>query len=192
VTSNYVGASAEVVETTVTSILERQINGIEGIKYMTSSSSNDGTSTIRVTFDASRDKDIAAIDIQNRISLAEPQLPQAVKQRGVTVNKQSNKILLGMGLYSENKEFNNVFLSNYADLYIADAMKRIKGVSEAGIFSERRYAMRLWLDPNKLATRNLNTDNVVDALNEQNLQVGVGQIGQQLAPEGQMYQDVSN
>lgn len=180
------------VETTVTSILERQINGIEGIKYMTSSSSNDGTSTIRVTFDASRDKDIAAIDIQNRISLAEPQLPEAVKQRGVTVNKQSNKILLSMGLYSENKEFNNVFLSNYADLYIADAMKRIKGVSEARIFGERRYAIRLWLDPNKLATRNLNTDDVVDALNEQNLQVGVGQIGQQPAPEGQMYQDVSN
>jgi multidrug efflux pump subunit AcrB len=188
VTSNYVGASAEVVESTVTSILERQINGIEGIKYMTSSSSNDGTSTITVTFDASRDKDIAAIDVQNRISLAEPQLPDAVKQTGVTVNKQSNNILLAMGLYSENKEFNNVLLSNYADLYIADAMKRIKGVSEARIFGERRYAMRLWLDPNKLATRNLSTDDVVDALNEQNLQVGVGQIGQQPAPEGQMYQ----
>jgi hydrophobe/amphiphile efflux-1 (HAE1) family protein len=188
VTSNYVGASAEVVESTVTSILERQINGIEGIKYMTSSSSNDGTSTITVTFDASRDKDIAAIDVQNRISLAEPQLPDAVKQTGVTVNKQSNNILLAMGLYSENKEFNNVLLSNYADVYIADAMKRIKGVSEARIFGERRYAMRLWLDPNKLATRNLSTDDVVDALNEQNLQVGVGQIGQQPAPEGQMYQ----
>jgi hydrophobe/amphiphile efflux-1 (HAE1) family protein len=188
ITSNYVGASAEVVESTVTSILERQINGIEGIKYMTSSSSNDGTSTITVTFDASRDKDIAAIDVQNRISLAEPQLPDAVKQTGVTVNKQSNNILLAMGLYSENKEFNNVTLSKYADLYIADAMKRIKGVSEARIFGERRYAMRLWLDPNKLATRNLSTDDVVDALNEQNLQVGVGQIGQQPAPEGQMYQ----
>jgi hydrophobe/amphiphile efflux-1 (HAE1) family protein len=188
VTSNYVGASAEVVESTVTSILERQINGIEGIKYMTSSSSNDGTSTITVTFDASRDKDIAAIDVQNRISLAEPQLPDAVKQTGVTVNKQSNNILLAMGLYSENKEFNNVLLSSYADVYIADAMKRIKGVSEARIFGERRYAMRLWLDPNKLATRNLSTDDVVDALNEQNLQVGVGQIGQQPAPEGQMYQ----
>ncbi|WP_413175005.1 efflux RND transporter permease subunit [Anabaena azotica] len=188
VTSNYVGASAEVVESTVTSILERQINGIEGIKYMTSSSSNDGTSTITVTFDASRDKDIAAVDVQNRVSLAEPQLPDAVKQTGVTVNKQSNNILLGMGLYSENKEFDNVFLSNYADLYIADALKRIKGVSEARIFGERRYAMRLWLDPNKLASRNLTTNDVVDALNEQNLQVGVGQIGQQPAPEGQMYQ----
>jgi HAE1 family hydrophobic/amphiphilic exporter-1 len=188
VTSNYIGASAEVVENTVTSILERQINGIEGIKYMTSSSSNDGTSTITVTFDSSKDKDIAAVDVQNRVSLAEPQLPDAVKQTGVTINKQSNNILLGMGLYSENQKFDNVFLSNYADLYIAEALKRLPGVSEARIFGERRYAMRLWLDPNKLASRNLTTGDVIDALNEQNLQVGVGQIGQEPAPQGQMYQ----
>ncbi|MBK1989327.1 efflux RND transporter permease subunit [Sphaerospermopsis aphanizomenoides BCCUSP55] len=188
VTSNYVGASAEVVENTVTSILERQINGVEGIKYMTSSSSNDGTSTITVTFDASKNKDIAAVDVQNRVSLAEPQLPDAVKQTGVTVSKQSNNILLAIGLYSENQQFDTVFLSNYADLYIADALKRIKGISEARIFGERRYAMRLWLDPNKLASRNLTTSDVVDALNEQNFQVGIGQIGQQPATDGQMYQ----
>jgi HAE1 family hydrophobic/amphiphilic exporter-1 len=128
------------------------------------------------------------VDVQNKVSLAEPQLPEAVKQTGVTVNKQSNNILLGMGIYSENQEFDNVFLSNYADLYIADALKRLPGVSEARIFGERRYAMRLWLDPNKLASRNLTTGDVVDALNEQNLQIGVGQIGQQPAPDGQMYQ----
>ncbi|HLO86081.1 MAG TPA: efflux RND transporter permease subunit [Nostocaceae cyanobacterium] len=188
VTSNYNGASAEIVENTVTTILERQINGVEGMKYMTSSSSNDGSSTITVTFDASRDKDIAAVDVQNRVTLAEPQLPDAVKQTGVTVSKQSNNILLAMGLYSENQEFDNVFLSNYADLYLVDALKRVKGVSEARIFGERRYAMRLWLDPNKLASRNLTVDDVVGALNEQNLQVGAGQIGQQPAPDGQMYQ----
>ncbi|MEA5616480.1 efflux RND transporter permease subunit [Cronbergia sp. UHCC 0137] len=188
VNANYVGASAEIVESTVTTVLERQINGVEGIKYMTSSSSNDGSSSITVTFDSARDKDIAAVDVQNRVSLAEPQLPDAVKQTGVTVNKQSNNILLAMGLYSKNKEFDNVFLSNYADLYIADSLKRIKGVSEARIFGERRYAMRLWLDPNKLATRSLTTNDVINALNEQNLQVGVGQIGQQPATDGQMYQ----
>ncbi|MEA5554239.1 efflux RND transporter permease subunit [Anabaena cylindrica UHCC 0172] len=188
VSANYVGASAEVVESTVTTVLERQINGIEGMKYMTSSSSNDGGSTITVTFDASRDKDIAAVEVQNRVSLAEPQLPEAVKQTGVSVSKQSNNILLAMGLYSDDKKFNNVFLSNYADLYLSDALKRIKGVSEARIFGERRYAMRLWLDPNKLASRNLTTQDVVDAVNEQNLQVGAGQIGQQPAPDGQMYQ----
>jgi len=188
VTSNYVGASAEVIETTVTTILERQINGIEGIKYMTSSSSNDGTSTITVTFDSSKDKDIAAVDVQNRVSLAQPQLPDVVKQTGVTVSKQSNNILLAMGFYSEKNEFDNAFLSNYADLYLVDNLKRIKGVSEATIFGERRYAMRLWLDPNKLASRNLVTNDVINALNEQNLQVGVGQIGQQPAPDSQMYQ----
>ncbi|MGJ5675067.1 MAG: efflux RND transporter permease subunit [Nostochopsis sp.] len=188
VTANYVGASAEVVENTVTTILERQINGVEGMKYMTSSSSNDGTSTISITFDASRDPDIAAVDVQNRVSLAEPQLPEAVTQTGVTVSKQSNSILLAMGLYSEKGEYDPVFLSNYTDLYISDALKRIKGVSEAQIFGERRYAMRLWLDPNRLASRDLTAQDVIDALEEQNLQVGAGQIGQQPSGQDQMYQ----
>jgi HAE1 family hydrophobic/amphiphilic exporter-1 len=187
-TANYVGASAEVVENTVTTVLERQINGVEGMKYMNSSSSNNGTSTITVTFDASRDADIAAVDVQNRVSLAEPQLPEPVRQTGVTVRKQSTNILLAMGLYSDAGEYDTVFLSNYADLYIADALKRINGVSEARIFGERRYAMRLWLDPSRLASRNLTAQDVIDALEEQNLQVGAGQIGQQPTPQDQMYQ----
>jgi HAE1 family hydrophobic/amphiphilic exporter-1 len=188
VTANYVGASAEVVENTVTTLLERQINGVEGLKYMTSSSSNNGSSTITVTFDASRNKDIAAVDVQNRVSLAEPQLPEPVQRTGVTVSKQSSNILLAIGLYSEKNEYDNVFLSNYADLYLVDALKRIGGVSEARIFGERRYAMRLWLDPNRLASRNLTAQDVIDALNEQNIQVGAGQIGQQPSPNEQMYQ----
>ncbi|HEY9601097.1 MAG TPA: efflux RND transporter permease subunit [Allocoleopsis sp.] len=188
VTSNYIGASAEVVENTVTTILERQINGVEGMRYMTSSSSNDGTSTITVTFDATRDKDIAAVDVQNRVSVAQAQLPDAVKQTGVTVSKQSTDILLAIGLYTDNNEYDNIFLSNYADLYIADALKRVKGVGEARIFGERKYAMRLWLDPSRLASQNLTADDVIAALNEQNIQVGVGRIGQQPAPDGQMYQ----
>ena len=188
VTANYIGASAEVVENTVTNILERQINGVEGMKYMTSTSSNSGTSQITVTFDADRNQDIAAVDVQNRVSLAESQLPETVQQTGVTVSKQSSNILLAMGLYSENQEYDNVFLSNYADLYLVDVLKRIQGVSEARIFGERRYAMRLWLDPNRLAIRNLTPEDVVDALEEQNIQVGVGKIGQQPAPSSQMYQ----
>lgn len=188
VNANYVGASAEVVEKTVTSVLERQINGVQGMKYMTSSSSNNGTSTITVTFDASRDKDIAAVDVQNRISLAQPQLPEAVQRTGVTVSKQSNNLLLAIGLYSDRQEYDNVFLSNYADLYLVDALKRINGVSEAQIFGERRYAMRLWLDPNRLASRNLTAQDVIDALDEQNIQIGAGQIGQPPVPADQMYQ----
>ncbi len=188
VTANYTGASAETVENAVTTLLERQINGVEGMKYMTSSSSNDGTSTITVTFDASRDKDIAAVDVQNRVSVAQPQLPQAVQQTGVRVSKQSSNILLAIGLYTENKEYDNVFLSNYADLYLTDALKRSKGVGDVRIFGERKYSMRLWLDPNRLASRSLTAQDVVDAIGEQNLQVGAGRIGQQPAPDGQMYQ----
>jgi len=188
VTSNYSGASAEVVESGVTNILERQINGVEGLRYITSSSSNDGTSTITVTFDSSRNKDIAAVDVQNRVSVAQPQLPESVQRTGVRVSKESSNILLAIGLFAENNEYDNTFLSNYADLYIADALKRVKGVSNAQVFGERRYAMRLWLDPNRLASRRLKTQDVADALSEQNIQVGAGRIGQEPAPEGQNYQ----
>ncbi|AFY35944.1 efflux RND transporter permease subunit [Calothrix sp. PCC 7507] len=188
VTANYSGASAEVVESGVTNILERQINGIEGLRYMTSSSSNDGGTTITATFDSSRNKDIAAVDVQNRVSVAQPQLPDIVQRTGVKVSKQSSSILLGIGLFAENKKYDNIFLSNYADLYIADALKRVKGVSDVRIFGERRYAMRLWLDPNRLASRGLTTDDVTNALAEQNLQVGAGRIGQEPAAPGQTYQ----
>ena len=188
VTANYVGASAEVVENTVTTVLEREINGVEVMRYIDSTSTNNGTSTIRVTFDSSRNRDIAAVDVQNRVALAEPILPEQVQRTGVTVTKQSNDIVLAMGLFTENNEYDNIFLSNYADLYLVDALQRINGVSEARIFGERRYAMRLWLDPNRLASRNLTAQDVVDALNRQNLQVGAGQIGQPPNPNGQMYQ----
>ncbi|YAF95956.1 MAG: efflux RND transporter permease subunit [Nodularia sp. CChRGM 3473] len=188
VTANYSGASAEDVENGVTNILERQINGIEGIRYITSSSSNDGSSTITATFDSSRDPDIAAVDIQNRVSVAQPQLPDSVQRTGVRVTKQANNILLGFGLFAENDEYDNVFLSNYADLYLGDALKRVKGVGNVQIFGERRYAMRLWLDPNRLASRGLTTRDVVNALSEQNIQVGAGRIGQEPAPPGQRFQ----
>src|ERR687885_691962 len=188
VSANYRGANAETVENAVTTLLERQINGVEGMKYMTSSSSNDGGSTITVTFDASRNKDIAAVDVQNRVSVAQPQLPQAVQQTGVRVTKQSTSILLAIGLYTENGQYDNTFLSNYADLYLADALKRLKGVGEVRIFGERKYAMRLWIDPNRLASRGLTAQDVVSALREQNLQVGAGRIGQPPTPDGQMYQ----
>jgi len=188
VTANYSGASAEIVENAVTNILERQINGVEGLKYLTSSSSNDGTSSITATFDASRNKDIAAVDVQNRVAVAQPQLPDVVQRTGVRVTKQSSSLLLAIGLFTENQEYDTTFLSNYADLYLADALKRIKGVGDVRIFGERRYAMRLWIDPNKLAARSLTMQDVTRALNEQNLQVGAGRIGQEPAPEGQMYQ----
>jgi HAE1 family hydrophobic/amphiphilic exporter-1 len=188
VTANYTGANAEVVESTVTNILEREINGVEGMRYITSSSSNDGTSSINVTFDASRNIDLAAVDVQNRVSLAEPRLPESVQRTGVTVTKQTSGFLLAIGLYTENGEYEDIFLSNYADTYIVDALRRINGVGNVQIFGERQYAMRLWLDPQRLAARNLTPQDVVDALNEQNLQVGAGQLGQPPIPSEQEYQ----
>ena len=188
VTAQYIGADAETVEKGVTTVIERQINGVEGMRYMTSNSSNNGVSNITVTFDSSRDKDIAAVDVQNRVSLAEPQLPETVRQTGVTVSKQSNNILLGMSLYTENDEYDDVFLSNYADLYVADALQRVNGVGNVQIFGERTYAMRLWLNPQKLAARGLTADDVVSALQEQNIQVGAGQIGQPPTPSDQNFQ----
>lgn len=188
VTANYQGASADVVEKTVTSVLERQINGVEGMRYMTSTSSNDGTSQITVTFALGRNKDLAAVDVQNRVNLAEPQLPDTVRQTGVQVAKQSSGIVVGMSLLSQNNQYDTLFLSNYADLYIVDRLKRVKGVGNVFVRGERRYSMRLWLDPERLASRQLSAQDVVAALQEQNLQVGVGQVGQQPSREDQMFQ----
>jgi hydrophobic/amphiphilic exporter-1 (mainly G- bacteria), HAE1 family len=188
VTANYQGASADVVERSVTSVLERQINGVEGLRYMTSTSSNDGSVQITATFDSGRNKDQAAVDVQNRVNLAEPQLPDPVRQTGVQVAKQSSAIVLGMALYSENNRYDSGFLSNYADLYITDSLKRLKGVGSVPVRGERRYAMRMWVDPARLASRNLTAQDVVNALQEQNLQVGAGQIGQPPTADSQMFQ----
>lgn len=186
VTANYVGASAQVVEETITSVLERQINGVQGMRYMNSTSSNDGASTITVTFQQGYNQDIAAVDVQNRVALAEPQLPEAVRQTGVSVTKQSSAVAVGIALYSN--QYDGIFLSNYADLYILDTLKRIPGVASLTPFGERKYAMRIWLDPDKLASSRLTADDVVNALKEQNIQVGVGRIGQSPTVDNQQYQ----
>ena len=184
----YTGADAKTVEETVTTVLEREINGIDGMRYMTSSSTNSGSSSITVTFEADRNQDIAAVDVQNRVSQAEPSLPQPVIRNGIQVSKESNTILMGFGLFTENGEYDNIFLSNYADLYLVDALERVEGVGSVTIFGERKYAMRIWLDPNRLASRNLTAQDVVEALQEQNIQVGAGQVGQPPVPGDQRYQ----
>lgn len=186
VTANYIGADAQTVEEAVTNILEREINGVEGLRYITSNSTNSGTSNITVTFDATRDQDIAAVDVQNRVSVAESQLPEAVTRTGISISKESSSILMGFGLFAEDGEYDSTFLSNYADLYIVDELKRVEGVGNVQIFGERKYAMRLWLDPNRLAVRNLTAQDVTNALREQNIQVGAGRIGQQ--PSDQPFQ----
>lgn len=134
ITASYTGASAEVVEQTVTNILEAELNGIEGLRYLSSTSSNDGLSTIVATFDASRNEDLAAVDIQNRLAAVTSQLPAEVQRNGVRVAKSSNNIVLGVGLYSEAGEYDDVFLSNYADNYLLDALRKLEGVGNVQIF----------------------------------------------------------
>src|SRR6185503_5805294 len=182
VSAFYIGANAEVVESSVTMPLEQAINGVEGMRYMTSTSANDGSSQISITFDPSRNIDVAAVDVQNRISTAQARLPNEVKQGGISVTKSSGSFVAALAIVSEHGEYDQKFLSNYADVHLKDAVKRVKGVGHVEIFGERRFAMRLWLDPNKLAERGLVAADVVAALAEQNLQAPAGQLGQPPAP----------
>ena len=177
VSAFYNGASAQTVETAVTTPIEQAINGVEGMMYMTSSSGNDGSCSVTVTFDINRDIDVAAVDVQNRVSQVEGRLPNEVKTVGISVTKASNNFVLAAGVYAEKGEYDALFMSNYIDRFIKDDLKRVPGVGDVIIFGERKYAMRLWLDPDRLASRGITADEVVDALREQNVQVAAGQVG---------------
>jgi hydrophobic/amphiphilic exporter-1 (mainly G- bacteria), HAE1 family len=189
VTSVYIGANAQTVESAVTIPLEQAINGVEGMKYIQSSSGNDGTSQITVTFNVERNVDLASVDVQNRVNQTLGRLPADVKNTGVVVTKQLGAgFVFGAGVYAEHDEYDSLFLSNYLDVYVKDALKRVKGVGDAIIFGERKYAMRLWLDPAKMAQRGLSATAVLSALQEQNVTVAAGQVGQPPSPEGQAFQ----
>ena len=188
VSSFYIGASAQTVESAVTIPLEQQMNGAEGMKYMTSTSGNDGSSNILITFDLTRDPDLATVDVQNRVNTALGRLPGAVKAVGITTAKTSQNFVFGAAVISDNNRYSTLFMSNYLDVYVRDALKRIPGVAGVDIFGERKYSMRLWLDPVRMAGRGLTAPDVVSALSEQNVEVAAGQVGQQPAIAGQQYQ----
>src|ERR1700758_5812187 len=188
VSSFYIGASAQTVESAVTIPLEQQINGAEGMKYITSTSGNDGTSQILATFDLNRNPDLATVDIQNRVNTAQGRLPGAVKAVGITTAKTSQNFVFAAAVTSDNNRYSTLFMSNYLDVYVRDALKRIPGVADVFIFGERKYSMRLWLDPVRMAGRGLTAPDVVNALSEQNVEVAAGQVGQQPAIAGQQYQ----
>jgi HAE1 family hydrophobic/amphiphilic exporter-1 len=188
VTAIYTGANAQAVESAVTTPLEQTINGVEGMLYMFSSSTNTGFATINVVFEIGRDPDLAAVDVQNRVNQALGRMPAEVRSNGIAVTKNTAGFLGGIGLFSDDDRYDQLFLSNYADLYVRDAIKRIPGVGNVLIFGERKYAMRLWLDPDRLAGRGLTGGDVVNALREQNVQVAAGSIGQPPVDEGQAYE----
>ena len=188
VTAVYTGASAQTVESAVTTPLEQQINGAEGMTYITSASTNSGVSSITATFALTRDPDLAAVDIQNRVNTAQGRLPNAVKQVGVTVAKTSENFVFGAAVFSPDQRYSTLFMSNYLDVYVRDPLKRVPGVADVQIFGERKYSMRLWLDPVRMASRALTADDVVNALQEQNVEVAAGQLGAQPAIPGQQFQ----
>ena len=188
VTSNYVGASAQVVESAVTIPLEQQINGVEGMRYITSTSSNDGTSAITVTFKTGYDLNIAAVDVQNRVNTAQGRLPQAVKNTGVTITKANSNFVFAAGFFADHGQYDNQFISNYLDVYVRDALKRVPGVGDVIIFGERKYAMRVWIDPTELAARQLTATDVVTALQQQNVEIAAGQIGEPPSDPKQAFQ----
>ncbi len=188
VKATYTGAPAAVVESTVTVPLEEQINGVEGMIYMSSTSANDGSSIITVTFGVGYDLDIAAVDTQNRAQIAQPQLPDEVNRQGVTVKKQSPDFVIAVDLVSPDKSRDQLYLSNYASIHIVDVLKRVPGVGDVVVFGARDYAMRIWLNPDRLANLGLTATDVVSAIKEQNAQVPAGQIGQPPVPRGQRFQ----
>ncbi len=192
VSSNYVGANSSVVESAVTRPLETAINGVPGMQYISSTSGSDGTSAITTTFNTGYDLDIAAVDVQNRISSATGQLPAEVNQSGITITKANSNFVFGAGMYSPDGRYSPLFISNYLDVYVKDALKRVKGVGDVQIFGERKYAMRLWVDPTRLAARNLTATDIIAAVQEQNVEVPAGQIGQPPNNSGQSFQITVN
>ena len=188
VSASYPGASATVVSETVAAPIEQQVNGVENMIYMSSTSASDGSYKLTVSFEVGTDLDMAQVLVQNRVKLAEPNLPEEVKRQGVNTKKKSTNIILFITLYSPSGEYDELFLSNYATLNLRDALARIPGVGEVMIFPPSDYSMRIWLDPDQLRARRLTTQDVLSAIGEQNVQVAAGQIGQPPAPVGQSFQ----
>ena len=177
VTAVYQGASAEAVESSVTTPLEEAINGVQGLRYLQSSSGSDGTSQITATFNLDRNLDQAANDVQNAVNLAQGRLPNEVKQIGVTVSKNSGTFVAALGITSTDKRWDQAYLTNFLENNVVNDLKRINGVSDVRVFGERKFAMRLWVDPKRLADNGLTAGDVVSALSAQNVQVAAGAIG---------------
>jgi len=188
VSAIYPGANAKVVADTVAAPIEQQVNGVENMLYMSSQCTNDGAYTLTITFQNGVDLNIAQVLVQNRVSLAQPILPDLVKRRGVTVKKKSSSVLMIVNLFSPHHTYNNLYLSNLATIQIKDELSRLPGVGDITYLGQRDYSMRIWLDPEKMASRNLTSTDVVAAIEQQNTQVAAGQIGQPPIDAGQVSQ----
>ncbi|HVJ80778.1 MAG TPA: efflux RND transporter permease subunit, partial [Planctomycetia bacterium] len=180
---SYPGASARVVADTVAAPIEQQVNGVEGMLYMSSQSGNDGSYTLSVTFEVGADLNTALVMVQNRVTLALPQLPSEVQRQGITVRKKTPDLLQIINFYSPDDRYDTIYLSNFALINVRDEILRVEGVSDINISGQRDYSIRVWLDPDLLAARNLTAPDVVAAIRSQNLEVAPGRIG---APPGSL------
>src|SRR2546427_12265657 len=191
VTAFYPGANAQVVADTVAALIEQQVIGVEGMLYMSSQRSNDGSYSLDVTFQLGTDLNMAQVLVQNRVAIAQPTLPDVVKTIGVTVKKRSPDILLVVNLYledvpgSDTAYRDQLYLSNYATIQLLDALARLKGVGDVFTLGGQDYSMRVWLAPNELASRDLSASDVVSVLRESSVQPDAGQISQALGHKGQ-------
>jgi multidrug efflux pump subunit AcrB len=192
VSTTFPGADAATIEQSVAAPIEQQVNGVPHMIYMDSKSASDGSYTLTVTFEVGTDQDIAAVDVQNQVAIAQRQLPQQVLQQGITVAKRQPQILLVVSIGSDDPRYDSLFLSNFATLRVYDALARVKGVGQVTILGARDYGMRIWLDPKKMANLNVTTQDVSDILNEQNTVAPAGTIGGEPAPRGQQMQYIAS
>src|SRR6516164_11366582 len=188
VTTTYRGAAAEAVMESVATPIESKVNGVDKLLYLQSFSGNDGKLTLNTYFDVGTDVDIMQVNAQNRVGQAEAQLPDAVKKEGIVVNRSSPDILMVVALGSPKGTYDAIFLGNYLDINLVDAIKRVRGVGDVKNFTAQDYTMRIWLRPDKLASLGITPDDIQKALNEQNAQSPAGRIGAEPAPPGQQSQ----
>ncbi|MHC4541085.1 MAG: efflux RND transporter permease subunit, partial [Planctomycetota bacterium] len=188
VSTIYPGANAQVIAETVATPLEEQINGVDRMLYMSSNCSDNGSMKLTVTFEVGTDVDMATVLVQNRVSMAEPMLPEEVKRYGIITQKQSTNITLVVCLRSPDGRFDETYMSNYVNIYLRDALSRVPGVGSIQVFGAKHFSMRIWLNPELLKARGLTTMDVIGAIREQNVQVAAGQIGAPPSPDGQEFQ----
>ncbi len=188
VVGTYRGANAEAVEESVATPIESEVNGVENMIYMKSLNANDGRMVLQISFDIGTDPNIDQVNAQNRVSLAQPKLPQEVTREGVTIEKKSPDILMVIDLYSPKGTYDSVFLSNYASINMIDPLARVKGVGDVKNFTNQDYSMRIWMNPDRMAGMGITTAEVIQAVKEQNIQAPAGQLGSEPAPKGQQYQ----